>query len=79
MQEAVRFPKIRRMAMGEAARILRDITLRENMKLSKDDFNIFERVVFMQDLLEDNQNGLILPNGWTTETLETEWENIRLI
>ncbi len=77
MQEAVRFPKIRRMAGGEAVRILKDITLRENMKLNADDFNIFERVVFMRDLLEDDQLGLVLPNGWTSESLQAEWGNIQ--
>jgi phospholipid N-methyltransferase len=77
IKELVRYPKIRAITADEAARVLRDIIDKEGAALSNEEFNRFERYVFLKDLAEEIEQEHTLPGLWTEENVKLELGRVK--
>lgn len=77
LKELIRYPKIKSMAADEAARVLKDIIDREGSALSPEEFNRFERYVFLNDLMEEIEQEHALPGLWTEENVKSEHTRVK--
>lgn len=77
MKELVRYPKIKAITADEAARVIRDIIDREGSSLSNEEYNRFERYVFLKDLMEEIEKEHTLPGLWTEDNVKHEYERVK--
>jgi hypothetical protein len=77
LKELIRYPKLKSISGDETTRVLLDIIERENEGLSAEEYNRFERFVFLADLMEEIESGRTLPGLWTEESVKRNYNNLK--
>lgn len=67
-KDLIKLPKIRSIASDDTVRVLDDIS----KELDKNSFDMFERKVLLDDLVQEASLGNKLPNKWTPESVQFE-------
>lgn len=76
-KELINYKKLKEQSGFYAGKILETITSKEYHKLSREEFNRFERFVLLRDLMEDLESGRELPYPYTAEKLPLLYETLR--
>ena len=77
IQELNRYKKLKSITGGQAVLRLEDIVGREFKELTPREYDIFQRVVILADMVEEIEADHVLPSGYTTENVESEYKKIQ--
>lgn len=73
-KDLTRLPKLKSLASDDTVRTIQ--TILKPLEADRNAFDIFERKVFLDDLLEEAKLGNVLPNGWTPDKVQLELDRL---